>query len=62
MRIKVDFLRKNTTSRLQPLDTAIIKNFRVKYRKELLKFVISRIDNNVKATDIIQEVDGLKAI
>ena len=60
--IKVVFLPKNTTSRLQPLDAGIIRNFKLKYRKKLLKFVISRTNDNVKATDIIQEVDILKAI
>ena len=55
-------LLKNTTSRPQPLDAGIIRNFKLKYRKKLLKFVISRINDNVKATDIIQEVDVLKAI
>ena len=60
--IKVVFLPKNTTSRLQPLDAGIIRNFKLKYRKKFLKFVISRINDNVKATDIIQEVDVLKAI
>ena len=51
-----------TTSRLQPLDAGIIRNFKVKYRKKVLKFLISKIDNNVKATDTIQEADVLKAI
>ena len=60
--IKVVFLPKNTTSRLQPLDAGIIRNFEFKYRKKLLKFVISRINDNVKEADIIQEVDVLKAI
>ena len=60
--IKVVFLLKNTTSRLQPLDAGITRNFKLKYRKKFLKFVISRINDNVKATDIIQEVDVLKAI
>ena len=60
--VKVVFLPKNTTSKLQPLDAGIIKNFKVKYQKKLWKFVISRIDSNMKITDIIQEVDILKAI
>ena len=60
--IKIVFLSKNTTSRLQPLDAGIIRNFKLNYRKKLLRFVISRINDNVKATDIIQEVDVLKAI
>ena len=56
--VKVVFLPKNTMSRLQPF----VRNVKVRYRKKLLKFVISKIDNIVKATDIIQEVDVLKAI
>ena len=60
--IKVVFLPKNVTSRLQPLDAGIIRNFKLKHRKKLLKLVISRINDNVKGTDIIQEVDVLKAI
>ena len=59
--IKVVFLPKNTTSRLQPLDAGIIRNFKLKYHKKLLQFVISRINDNEKATDIIQEVNVLKA-
>ena len=60
--VKVVFLSKNTSSRLQSLDAGIIRNFKLNYRKKLLRFVISRINDNVKATDIIQEVDVLKAI
>ena len=33
----------------------IVRNSKLKYQKKLLKFVISRIDSNVKAKDIIQE-------
>ena len=60
--IKVCFLPKNTTSRLQPLDAGIIQNFKVKYRKLLLKFVISRINDKKTATEMVKEVDILKAI
>ena len=60
--IKVMFLPKNRTSRLQPLDVGIIRNFKLKYREKLLKFVISSINDNVKTTDIVLEVDVLKAI
>ena len=60
--IKVVFIPKNTTSRLQPLDAGIIKNFKLKYRKKLLRHVISRITNNLSASDIAKEVDVLQAI
>ena len=51
--MKVVFLPKNTTSRLQALDAGIIS-------KET--FVISQVDDNWKASEIIQEVDILKVI
>ena len=53
---------KNTTSRLQPLDAGIIQNFKVKYRKLLLKFVISRVNDKKTASEIVKEVDVLEAI
>ena len=56
------FLPKNTTSRLQPLDAGIIQNVKVKYRKLLLKFVISRVNDKKTASEIVKEVDVLKAI
>ena len=60
--IKIVFLPKNTTSRLQPLDAGIIKNFKVKYRKKILRYVIARISNDRSASDIAKEVDILQAI
>ena len=53
---------KNTTSQLQPCDTGIIRNFKVNYRKQLLKYVISRIDDAKKASAIIQGVDLLQCM
>ena len=60
--IKVLFLPPNTTSRLQPLDAGVIKNFKVRYRKLLLKFVLSRVNHGLTAPDIAKEVDVLQAI
>ena len=40
LQIKIIFLPKNATSRLQPLDD-IIQNLKVKYRKRLVKYVLA---------------------
>ena len=60
--IKIIFLPKNTTSRLQPLDAGIIQNFKVKYRKRLVKYVLARIQEDASATQIVKGVDVLVAI
>ena len=44
--IKVIFLPANTTSKLQPLDAGIIKNFKLLYRGALLRHVVSQLDFN----------------
>ena len=41
--IKVIFLPKNTTSRLQPLDVGIIKKFKVQYQKLLVTHTLHRL-------------------
>ena len=41
--VKVVFLPKNTTSRLQPLDAGIIKNFKCHYRRCLIRHVLASI-------------------
>ena len=64
--IKVVFLPVNTTSRLQPLDAGIIKNFKVFYRKCLVKHTLARINDasldGVNASTISKSVDILLAI
>lgn len=63
--IKVVFLPVNTTSRLQPLDAGIIKNFKVFYRKLLVKHTLARINESsdeVNASTICKSVDVLLAI
>ena len=52
--VKIIFSPKNTTSRLQPLDAGIIQNFKVKYRKRLVKYVLARIQEDASATQICQ--------
>ena len=60
--IKLVFLPKNTTSRLQPLDAGIIRNFKHKYRKLLVRYVVCRIDEGKTASQMIEEAHVLKAI
>ena len=54
--IKFCFLPANTTSKLQPLDLGIIKNFKAYYRQLLLSYVISKIDDCSTASDVVQSV------
>ena len=56
------FLSKNTTSRLQPLDAGTIRIFKLKYRLLLIRYVISRVDDNKGAATIINEINTLKVI
>ena len=60
--IKIVFLPKNTTSRLQPLDAGIIRNFKFKYRKRLVNYELSRIREDTSATQIVKGVDVIMAI
>ena len=60
--IKIIFLPKNTTSRLQPLDAGIIQSFKSKYRKRLMRHVLARINEDLLASEIAKEIDVLQAI
>ena len=60
--VKVVFFPANATSLLQPLDAGIIRTVKAAYRKELLSFVVQRIDENNPIHEIIKAVDVLRAI
>ena len=56
--VKVQFLPKNTTSKLQPLDQGIIKNAKVHYRKR----VIRRLLDNLESTGELPIINVKDAI
>ena len=60
--IKIVFLPKNTTSRLQLLDPGIIQSFKTKYQKKLMGYVIARVNDDVFASEIAKSIDILQAI
>lgn len=60
--ITIKFLPKNTTSKTQPLDAGIIKNWKVKYKKKLLRYVCSKVDGAKSASEIVKSVNVSMAI
>ena len=61
--IKVVFLPRNTTSRLQPLDAGIIKKFNVHYRKLIVKHALAKINgSSLTASQITKSIDLLTGI
>ena len=60
--IKVVFLPKNTTSKTQPLDAGIIANWKIKYKKRLLRYVCSRADGSINASEIVKSINVLMSI
>lgn len=55
--VTVKFLPPNTTSMLQPLDQGIIKNFKTFYRAEVVKTMLTNLDNGVKTNiDVLQAI------
>ena len=60
--IKICFLPANTTSQLQPHDLGIIQNFKVHFRRFLLRYVLSKIDECERASEVANAVNFLIAV
>ena len=55
--ISIKFLPKNTTSKAQPLDADIIANWEAEYKKRLLPYVCSKVDESNSASDVVKSID-----
>ena len=60
--VKVIFFPPNTTSKLQPLDLGIIKNFKVHYRRFLLRYILASIETCTSASEVAGTITILNAI
>jgi hypothetical protein len=56
--INIVFLPKNTTSKTQPLDAGIIKVWKVKTRRKLLRYVCSKVGQET-ASEIVKSGDSM---
>ena len=69
-KIRVSYLPKNTTSKIQPLDQGIISTFKMLYRRELMKKIVNAdgpIQDSLKAINVKEMIhlsgqswDGVK--
>ena len=61
--IKIVFFPKCTTSRLQQLDAGMIKNFKVKYRKKLMYYMLVRTaDEIANKIDVIETIEWINSV
>ena len=60
--IIVQFLPENTTSKSQPLDAGIIANWKVLYRKRMLRYVCPPVNGEKNASEIVKSINVLMAI
>nr|XP_006818922.1 PREDICTED: tigger transposable element-derived protein 6-like [Saccoglossus kowalevskii] len=60
--VTLKFFPANTTSVLQPLDQGIIRAFKARYRKRLLRSVIAKIDTESSASEVAKSVNVLDAV
>ena len=56
------FLPANTTLHLQPLDQGIIKAFKARYRKRMMKSLVAKIEQDDSVTELSKEINVLDAV
>jgi hypothetical protein len=44
--IKLEFLPKNTTAHLQPMDAGVIKSFKSKYKQKYIRHILTQFEKN----------------
>ena len=54
--ITIKLLPKNTTLKTQPLDAGIIANWKVRYKKKLLRYVCFKVDGVKNASEIVKSI------
>ena len=57
--IEVQFLPKNTTSKLQPLDQGILRCVKLHYRRLLAEKYLAALENKEDAVEVMRKVDFL---
>ena len=60
--IKVAIVPKNTTSRTKPLDVGMIKVRKVYYKRNLLQHIVSQVDREHSASQIVKSVNLSMAV
>ena len=58
----LNFLPANTTLHLQPLDQGIIKAFKARYRKRMMKSLVAKIEQDDSVTELSKEINVLDAV
>lgn len=60
--IKAVFLPPNVTAVCQPMDQGVIQALKLKYRRQLLRYLISAVDNDEDYISALKKIDVLDVI